>query len=203
MYFESEQWVGPFAWQMAAGMAGICAVSMAWAAPHKVLDLRTMSDPAGGYEISLCSRPSPSGNIPGHAFVTYAHRPKQNARPRILSLGFTTSSGAAKAALSYKGWLGVDADGYLKEENYSSVKEKCLVAQVDKSAFDRAWSFAFPLTDIPVLESLTFKGIYTLGENDCMDFMILVATSLKGVKVPQRGATEFPQPYLRRLIDSN
>ena len=55
---------------------------------------------------------------------------------RVLSLGFTTSSGPIKAVLSFKGWL-TDADGYLGEERYTSINERCLIARVDKVAFDQ------------------------------------------------------------------
>lgn len=178
-----------------------CASLAAGAAPHKVLDLRTMSDPTGEYEVSLCSRPSLEGNVPGHAFVLYSLRPHGGQR-KVVALGFTTTAGVAKAALSYVGWLPA-VDGYLGEENYTSTQERCLVTKIDKKVFDAAWSVAAPLAGIPGFEGVLFRGAYTLGERDCMNFMVKVATQLKGVKVPQRGATEFPQPYMRRLIDAN
>jgi hypothetical protein len=181
--------------------AAACAPLLTEAAPHKILDLRTMSDPIGEYEVSLCSRPSPAGKVPGHAFVVYSQR-LHGGQHSVVALGFTTSAGTAKAALSYAGWLPA-VDGYLSEENYTSVQERCLVTKVDRKVFDAAWSVAAPLAGIPGLEGVRFRGTYTLGDKDCMDFMVKVANQLKGVKVPQRGATEFPQPYMRRLIDVN
>lgn len=171
------------------------------AGPHKQLDLRTMSEATGEYSISLCARPSPSGNIPGHAFVVYAHKPPGKER-KILSLGFTTSAGPAKAALSYKGWLAT-ADGYLGEERYTSINEQCLVALVDKNVFDQAWKLAHPLASIPGLVDLRWTSAYTLAENDCMTFMAGVAMTAKGIKVPERGSTELPLRYMRRLIEAN
>lgn len=175
--------------------------SPAQAAPHKEIDLRTMSDPSGDHGISLCARPSPTGSVPGHAFVVYSVKPPGKDR-KILSLGFTTSSGPAKAVLSYKGWLAT-TDGYLGEERYTSINEECLVVHVDKAVFDQAWSLAHPLASIPALADLRLMAAYTLSSNDCMTFMTNVATSLKGVKVPARGATELPLAYVRRLIDAN
>lgn len=171
------------------------------AAPHKDLDLRTMSDPSGTHDISLCARPSPGGSVPGHAFVVYSEKPPGGDR-KILSLGFTTSSGPAKAVLSYKGWL-TTADGYLGEERYTSINEECLVVHVDKGVFDQAWGLAYPLASIPALADLRLTAAYTLSANDCMTFMSRVATALKGVNVPVRGAAELPLAYVRRLIDSN
>jgi hypothetical protein len=171
------------------------------AAPHMEIDLRTMSDPAGDHSISLCARTSPTGNVPGHAFVVYSIKPPGKDR-RILSLGFTTSSGPAKAVLSYKGWL-TTADGYLGEERYTSINEECLVVHIDKSVFDQAWNLAYPLASIPGLADLRLTAAYTLSANDCMTFMSNVASALKGVKVPFRGETELPLAYVRRLIDAN
>lgn len=184
-----------------AGLIGLLIPLKGFAGPHKEIDLRTMTEATGEYDISLCARTSPSGPVPGHAFVVYSHRPPGKER-KILAVGFTTSSGPVQAALSYKGWL-TKADGYLGEERYTSVNERCLLAHVDKKVFEQAWSFAHPFVSIPGLNDLRWTGAYTLAQNDCMTFMSSVADLLKGVKVPTRGATELPLAYLRRLIDLN
>lgn len=174
---------------------------LAGAAPHKVLDLRTMSEASGEYEVSLCSRPSPSGSTPGHAYVIYSAKLTGQSR-QVLSVGFTTAAGPAKAALSYLGWMPA-VPGHLSEEIYTSIKERCVVTVVNKKTFEDAWAVAHPFAKLPALSSLTFSGEYRLGVNDCMTFMVSVAKVLKGVVVPSRGVTELPQAYLRRLIDSN
>lgn len=186
---------------MLAGFIGMMIPLEGFAGPHKEIDLRTMSDATGDYDISLCARPSPTVDVPGHAFVVYSHKPPSKDR-KILAVGFTTSSGPAKAALSYKGWL-TKADGYLGEERYTSVNEQCLLAHVDKKVFEQAWSLAHPFVSIPGLSDLRWTGAYTLAQNDCITFMSSVAGSLKGVKLPERGVTELPLAYLRRVIDSN
>lgn len=183
------------------GLICLLVTSPVLAAPHKELDLRTLSDPSGEHSISLCARPSPSGNVPGHAFVVYSVKPPGKDR-KILSLGFTTSSGPSKAVLSYKGWL-TTTDGYLGEERYTSIKEECLVVHVDKAVFDQAWGLAYPLASIPALADLQLMAAYKLSANDCLTFMSKVAVALKGVKVPARGTTELPLDYVRRLIESN
>lgn len=165
------------------------------------MDLRTMTDPAGEFSVSLCTRPSPTGDIPGHAFVVYAHKPPTGNR-KVLAIGFTTTSGPMKAALSYNGWL-TAADGHLGEERFTHMKEKCLVTLVDKQAFDKAWSVSHPFASVPGLATLVWSADYRLAENDCMTFMINVAKTLPSVKVPSRGAAELPRPYLRRLIEAN
>lgn len=172
-----------------------------FAGPHKEIDLSTISDPSGEFAVSLCARSSPSTTVPGHAFVVYSQKPHGGDR-KVLSVGFTTTSGPAKAALSYKGWL-TKVDGYLGEEKYTSVNEACLVVKVDKKVFEAAWNLAHPLAIIPALADLRFTAAYTLGEHDCMTFMSDVAASLKGVTVPTRMALELPLPYIRRMIESN
>jgi hypothetical protein len=165
-----------------------------------VVDLRTQSSVEAEYEVSLCARPSPEGDVPGHAFVLYSVKLRGSDR-KVLALGFTTSASTSKTAASYGGWLPVD--GFLGEERYTSIKQRCLVVRVDKPAFDAAWKLAHPFAGSVVLENLRFAGVYTLGEKDCMSFMVDVANVLKGVKVPQRGGAELPRQYLRRLIESN
>jgi len=100
------------------------------------------------------------------------------------------------------GWM-PSVPGYLSEELYTSIKERCLVALVNKKTFDDSWAVAHPFFNVPALSAITFSGEYRLGVNDCMTFMINVSKALKGVVVPNRGATEPPQAFLRRLIDSN
>jgi hypothetical protein len=53
-------------------------------------------------------------------------------------------------------------------------------------------------------EGTVFQA-YKLGSQDCMNFLISVAQTLKsrGLKVPDRGATERPTAYVKRLIDAN
>lgn len=186
----------------AAALNAILLPPWVHAGPHKHLDLRTMSDMSDGqHTLSFCARPSPQGDIPGHAFVVFAHKPPKEQR-KVLAVGFTTSSGVAQAALSYKGWL-TKAGGYLGEERYTSINEQCLVVDVDKKVFDNAYALVNPFASVPGLQQLRWTAAYTLAQNDCMTFISDVARKVNPLKVPIRGETELPLPYLRRLIDAN
>lgn len=181
-----------------------------WSGPHKVIDLKLMSDADGAErEISICARPSPSTVVPGHMFIAFSLLDKEGKRD-YSSVGHTTSVTTAKALLSFNGILAPVA-GYIGEERYTSTKEKCLVLKVNKDDYKNAFALAQPnISDLilgltapdaqhPVLLN------YTLGENDCMGLAIQVVKAFvsKGVKVPERKITELPLAYLRRLIDSN
>lgn len=190
--------------QPAAAALALCCAAAA-AEPHQVVDLRKRTDAAGSYEISFCARPSPGRTgLPGHAFVAFSH--VEPGKPRVFrAVGHTTSASAAKTVLTYGGAIGVP--GRLAEERYTAVRENCLVAKVNDSDYRRALGRTQPVfrrwgigsADDPVLAT------YSLGDKDCMDFMLQVAQDLRApaLKLPRRGAAEFPLPYLRRLIDAN
>ncbi|BBB64250.1 hypothetical protein UNDKW_5977 (plasmid) [Undibacterium sp. KW1] len=176
---------------------------LATAGPHKELDLREQSDADGEYTVSPCARPSPgASSLPGHAFVMYSYRSLAGDR-RILSLGFMTNS-AVKGVLSYIALLATPV-GYPGEEHYTAAKEECLVLMVNKADFMTAMAIAKPFYNIPTLEKLTYSGIYSLTQNDCITFMFNVANRFasQGVVIPKRDTRDLPLVYLRKLIDAN
>ena len=179
------------------------------AAPHDVLDLRTHSDSDGGVrEVALCARPSPSAalGLPGHMFVGYSLVLPD--RPRAyLALGHTTQAPASGALLSYSRLMPA-VSGTISDERYTATLERCLVVRVNKPDFDRAYSFAVARVDQFSSDPSAWPPItlsYRLGSQDCVNFVVEVAEHFKsrGLKVPARGATEFPMSYVRRLIDEN
>lgn len=171
----------------------------------KTLDFSNISDPTGEYEVALCARPSPSTpkNLPGHAFVSFTHT-NNTGQVSVKSIGHTTNVGALPALLSY---FGTPVSGYLSEEKYTSTMEKCLRIKVNKPDFQRALSHTEnPLYKLgigdkndPVLRN------YSLGENDCMNFMVEVAKELTslGLKIPDRKRAEKPLNYLERVLRAN
>jgi hypothetical protein len=176
------------------------------AGPHKVIDLRKVTDAGGEYEIGFCARPSPDAKLglPGHAFVTFSHRARDGKRT-FVAIGHSTSADIGAVLLSYLGPLG-RVSGYLADEKYSSVMEKCLVVQVNETPYNNAVAMiSDPLATMglgppggPVLIA------YKLGSEDCMSFMIKVAATLgPALKIPDRVAIETPLPYVRRFIDAN
>ena len=179
------------------------------AGPHKTLDLRNQTDSDGGErEISICARPSPDTalNLPGHMFVGYSLR--MPGRPRAyVALGHTTYAPPADALLSYLRVFPAVA-GSISDERYTATLERCLVMKVSKADFETAYALATArvgtLTPNPANWPPTTLS-YRLGAQDCMQYAIEVAEGFKskGLRVPQRGATELPMPYLRRLIEAN
>jgi hypothetical protein len=177
------------------------------------IDLRIRSDHTGDqYEVGFCGRPSPPGEkiphtLPGHAFVMFSHWSTSGKRT-FLSIGHTISPGTSRVEAAWS-FFGSPVSGYLSEERYTSVRQKCLTAKVNKREYDMAYSLTkSPLEKLglylkgsPVLEA------YTLGANDCLSFIIDVAKTLQAaglsLKVPGREKTELPLTYIQRLIDMN
>lgn len=189
----------------AAGAALLMLALAAGAAPHRQLDLRNQSDASGEYSVLLCSRPSPApAGLPGHAFVAYSHLRPGGGKRSFLALGFTTSASAVKGLLSYSALLATPA-GYLDEENFTHVKEQCLVLLVNRPDFEKAYAKAMPHAGVPALETLRYAAVYSLTRNDCVTFMVSVAGlfTARGLKVPERNVMDLPEVYLRKLIDGN
>lgn len=175
----------------------------AWA---KEIDRSTRSDAAGIFQIGFCARPSPDTfkKWPGHAFVAFSHL-KPSGQRDFVAIGHTITAGVTPAQAIWS-VAGEPVSGVLKEELYTSAMQNCLVVKVDKEDYDRA----FELTKSPLQKmGLSATGPvvegYKLAADDCMAFMIAVASTLsrKGVVVPTRGATELPMDYMRRLVNSN
>lgn len=182
---------------------------MASATPHKVIDLRTHTDGDGGArEISFCARPSPDVpfSIPGHMFVAYSLEYRD--RPRaFVALGHTTNAPPLNALLSYL-QVFPSVPGSISTERYTAILERCLVVRVNKTEFERAYSFAAARADHFSSDPNNWPPItvsYRLGATDCMNFVIDVAKQFapQGVTLPVRGASELPTAYVRRLIDAN
>lgn len=171
----------------------------------KTLDYSNISDPTGEYEVALCARPSPGTlkNLPGHAFVSFTHT-NNAGQISVKSIGHTTDVGALPALLSY---FGTPVSGYLSEEKYTSSMEQCLRIKVNKVHFQRALShIENPLYKLGIVDKNDpVLRNYSLGVNDCMNFMVEVAKELTslGLKLPDRKETERPLNYLERVLKAN
>lgn len=172
----------------------------------KELDLRTMSDQTGEYNVAFCARPSPDATgKPGHAFVSYSHVLPGGDR-EFLSIGHTVAAGVTPPSAIWS-YFGSSVSGLLKEELYTSIRQNCLDVQVNKVDYDRARALAsspLSLLGIVPADGIVLEA-YKLGADDCMTFLIDVANSLrsKGLKVPARHTGELPMPYVQRLSDAN
>lgn len=186
----------------------VLACTVPQPASSKDIDLRTMSEASGVYDVAFCSRSSPGlSGEPGHAFVAFSHKPPDAERD-FLAIGLTVTAGVTPtaAALSWFYW-GKPISGRLKEELYTDIRQNCLNVGVDKQDYDRARALADdPLQKLGVTQApgIIFED-YKLGQEDCMTFLTAVARKLesKGLKVPQRGSTELPMHFVQRFIDAN
>lgn len=170
------------------------------------VDLSTMSDPSGTYNVAFCGRASPgSSGLPGHAFVSYSHQLPGGDRD-FLSIGLTVGPGVGAGSAGWS-YFGNPVSGLLKQEQYTAISQNCLDVKVNKIDFDTARAYAQdPLAAMGLTPNPgTVFEAYKLGANDCMTFLILVAKSLQhlGLVVPDRGTGELPVPYVTRLISLN
>lgn len=186
----------------------LAVTSSAAVGPHKVIDLRTQTDAADAhYEVGFCARPTPDAplNLPGHAFVALSSSIPGQARTYI-AIGHTTRADLGSVFLSFIKPLG-PVSGHLSEETYSATKEQCLIARVDRAAYEKAVGMTHdPLRDAGIETGAALVHVsYSLGAADCVAFMTSVARAVGGARlvIPTRGATELPLQYLRRLIDAN
>lgn len=191
-------------------MSGLLAAMFclsAVAGPHLVVDLRNQSDADGlDREISLCARPSPGpGGLPGHAFVAFAQSNGGDTWS-YDAVGHTTTAPVANTILTYTGLI-PNVPGFLGNENYTSAKEECLVFQVNKRAYETALGYVkSPLDQLlaPDTPRPPILLAYSLGGDDCITYATQVINSIlpPDKSLPARGATELPETYVRRVIDS-
>jgi hypothetical protein len=172
----------------------------------KAIDLSNMTDPTGVYNVAFCVRPSPDATgKPGHAFVAYSHA-KPNGDRDFVAIGHTVGAGVGPVSASWS-YFGSPVSGLLKEERYTSIKQNCLDATVNKADFIQARALAEdPLFKLGLTaQPGTVFEAYKLGDSDCMTFLTSVAETLKskGLKVPARGATELPMAYMVRFVAAN
>jgi hypothetical protein len=174
-------------------------------ADAKTINLATMSEGGGPYEISFCGRPSPnSRGFPGHAFVSFS---KGTGASRVFrSLGLTVGGTVSpvSAAMSF---FGPSVSGIVTEENFTHIRQECLSVIVNKADFDRAYSQALPLfVQLGVSTESTLRTeAYKLGENDCITFAYNIAAALKpaGLNVPKREMLDRPIGYIQKLQNQN
>jgi hypothetical protein len=187
-------------------IALIVTIALTGAAAAKELDLSTMDDPTGVYNIAFCARPSPDASgKPGHAFVAYSHAAPGKDRD-FVAIGLTVGADVTPAAAIWS-YFGSPVSGLLKEERYTAIKQNCLDVKVNKDDFNHAKALAAdPLATMGLTpqEGTVFEA-YKLGGEDCLAFMMKVATILKprGLNVPSRGAAELPMNYMLRFISAN
>lgn len=182
--------------------------SATWSCPvfAKTIDLRRMTEASGEYQISFCARPSPGASgLPGHAFVAFSKR-TPGGDWTFHSIGKTIAAGTTPvdAAWSY---FGSPVSGLLKPEVHTSALQTCLTASVSSKDYHAAEALAenplarygLGLSSDPVFE------FYKLGTEDCISFVIDVASILKaaGLKAPTRHALDTPVEYVEALIQVN
>ncbi len=170
-------------------------------------DLRTMTDANGETEVGFCSRPSPNSfGFPGHAFVTFSSRSATGDRV-FQAVGHTVGSGTSGATAAFTYFSGGSVAGMQAEERYTSMKQACITAKVDRAVYEKALAAAQPtLTRLGFPASISASmERYTLGSNDCVSFAEKVAATLKaaGLTVPSPSSTDTPSSWINKLIASN
>lgn len=156
-------------------------------------------------EISLCARPSPNGSeLPGHAFVAFGEYSSKGAY-KIRAIGHTVFS--VKDAILSFGRL-IPAKGAIDQEIYTSIKQSCLTLLVNKDQYDKLYqSVNQPLSSIGIKfdENKPFQKTYSLGSEDCIDYMLSIARTFasSGLVIPKRSGADLPLSYMRKLIDAN
>jgi hypothetical protein len=187
----------------------LCLLALTYSehALAKDKDLRTMSDSVGVTRVGFCARPSPASfGFPGHAFAAFIEEPV-GGQFFFRAVGHTVASGTSpiRAALTYLGAPPID--GKLAEERYTDAQQQCLTVTVNRIDYDRAVSAARPtLTALGVPDQhATYGESYSLNEADCVDYVVKVASSLKGagLNVPARSATDTPFRYIDKLLTAN
>ncbi|MBE8232691.1 MAG: hypothetical protein HAW67_03080 [Endozoicomonadaceae bacterium] len=140
-------------------------------------------------------------NSPGHAYITleapkdnytknckfggaFGQNPKGKSLKTLFSFDITLKEGfkfnVLKGGVVYENILNLEPAHTLKvrvtSEQYRVV-----------SALTESWS----------------DEDYILTKKDCINFIIDVAKSIDGIKVPERNLKQFPTDYLKSLIESN
>jgi hypothetical protein len=190
-------------------ITALICLSLLYAAPafaHE-RDLRTMTDGNGETEVAFCSRPSPNSfGFPGHAFVVFSARSPDGVRV-FRAVGHTVGAGTSGTSAAFTYFSGGSVAGAQAEERYTSMKQACLTAKVDRAVYNQAVAAAQPtLTKLGFPASLAASmERYTLGSNDCVTFVEKVAVTLKtaGLTVPVRNSTDTPATWINKLIASN
>lgn len=192
---------------LACAAFGLACIVPRSAAP-KDIDLRTMSEASGIYDVAFCSRPSPdSSGKPGHVFVAFSHKPPDGDRD-FLAIGLTVTAGVTPLS-AIESWFywGSAISGKLEEERYTDIRQNCLNVGVNKQVYDRARAWTDdPLQKLGVTQmpGIVFE-YYKLGAEDCITFLTAVARELQssGLKIPERGKYELPMHFVQRFIDAN
>ncbi|WP_135213163.1 hypothetical protein [Vitreimonas flagellata] len=181
----------------------VFALAACASARAETIDLRRQSEANRAEEISFCARPSPNAfGFPGHAFVGFSHT--EGAGRAFTALGRSTNAGAAPALRSY---FGAPTTGLIAEERYSHIRQDCLTLLVSPADYARARAAARPRLIQLGLDDATTQRLesYALGDNDCLTFIIEVASTLRasGLRVPARQSTDLPLDYIQRLRAAN
>jgi hypothetical protein len=177
------------------------AISSAYA--EKVIDFSNKSETGGPYEISFCSRPSPEATgLPGHVFVAFSSAGPDGTRSfKAVGLQANSLGGALKSLVTGS------SNGYVGAENYTAIRQNCLVVKVNKANYEQAWNSALPSFTALGIHDLTLPHLenYGLGAEDCIGYVQRVGNTLKGLglKVPDRKIGEFPRPYIQRMEAAN
>jgi hypothetical protein len=170
-------------------------------------DLRTQTDASGVTEIGFCARPSPnSWGFPGHAFVSFSEQ-RAGQRRIFRAVGHTVAPSITAPAAVFTYFGGGSVAGQQAEERFTHLKQACLTVQVDRARYQDALMAARPtLVILGIPDNVAASAErYSLSGNDCLDFMIRVAQTLRaaGLVVPSRTSTDTPMTFVQKLIAAN
>ena len=153
--------------------------SVCFGAEPKSIDLRKQRDEATVHSIVFLAR----AGLPGHAFVAFGSDSKEDLACLSRAFGFYPDGG--------KGVVG-PVPGQIVDESRKAPGETLLILKVDRKDFEKAEAIRAAWT----------RKRYKLRTSDCNTYVIETAKAL-GLKVPDRGATDLPIDWVRKLTEAN
>lgn len=172
------------------------SASMALAGPSKLVDKRKEGSSSRKF-IMFCSRDSPgSTSLPGHAFVLFGDAPQgQEQGPTVITRGAGFYPKDQTPVNELKALL-VRVPGQVINDYLAGAipAEQCrLLVRVEEADYNQA---------IALTEAFKTQG-YNLFGNSCVNLVKDVANKLGLATTSDAGLNNFPERFLRKLIEMN
>jgi hypothetical protein len=139
-----------------------------------------------GLYLVFCSRDSPGGSPPGHAFVVWGKDDEKKQMCSVEAYGFYPKEG--------KGVFGPVPSEISNEALKKGGPRSCvLVVKVDQAQYQEAET---------IRRKWSEQGDFQLAKRDCVSFSDALASSLNLAR-PSRSKALLPQTYMKKLAEMN